>query len=408
MPSARIRLYRRLLVPVTLLAILIPGFVLRSLHLDDVAARTPDERAYIQFGHDAWRSGTQAVAGQFAAYVQLNGAWDFPPPVHIGHTFLVAVTMFLWDSASPGSVVGLSFACSVLSLALLARIGFRFFTPLTALAAVFFLATSASELGIGRRVWQDAVFGFFSLLLFYFSLELLRDSRRWWPQLGFFVIGAWCILMKQNGLIVYALSALAVFLTILFRDRAVQRSLLFAASFIASLGVAAWLLVLCGGGAEVTWAAVKLSLQYAPGAARYNENCCAGPWWQLPWTIFLLNPVTALLALLGLTTIGGWRGAYVGLTLVWVLAVLGFMTLAPLPQNLRLLSPISGAIALLAGCGFSQVVARARRFRQYARLALIATMLLAGYFEYQHFVRISVHYATPDLGAIQVLGILTE
>ncbi len=316
--------------------------------------------------------------------------------------------MFLWDSASPGSVVGLSFACSVLSLALLARIGFRFFTPLTALAAVFFLATSASELGIGRRVWQDAVFGFFSLLLFYFSLELLRDSRRWWPQLGFFVIGAWCILMKQNGLIVYALSALAVFLTILFRDRAVQRSLLFAASFIASLGVAAWLLVLCGGGAEVTWAAVKLSLQYAPGAARYNENCCAGPWWQLPWTIFLLNPVTALLALLGLTTIGGWRGAYVGLTLVWVLAVLGFMTLAPLPQNLRLLSPISGAIALLAGCGFSQVVARARRFRQYARLALIATMLLAGYFEYQHFVRISVHYATPDLGAIQVLGILTE
>ena len=125
--------------------------------------------------------------------------------------------MFLWDSASPGSVVGLSFACSVLSLALLARIGFRFFTPLTALAAVFFLATSASEPGIGRRAWQDAVFGFFSLLLFYFSLELLRDSRRWWPQLGFFVIGAWCILMKQNGLIVYALSALAVFLTILFR-----------------------------------------------------------------------------------------------------------------------------------------------------------------------------------------------
>lgn len=126
--------------------------------------------------------------------------------------------MFLWDSASPGSVVGLSFACSVLSLALLARIGFRFFTPLTALAAVFFLATSASEPGIGRRAWQDAVFGFFSLLLFYFSLELLRDSRRWWPQLGFFVIGAWCILMKQNGLIVSALSALAVFLTILFRD----------------------------------------------------------------------------------------------------------------------------------------------------------------------------------------------
>lgn len=408
MQSSRIRLYRRLLIPVTLLAILILGFVLRTLHVGDVAVRTPDERAYIQFGHDAWRGGTPAVARQFAGYVQLNGSWDFPPPVRVGHTFLVAATMFLSDSASPGSVVGLSFACSVLSLVLLSHLGFRFFTPLTALAAVFFLATSAPELGIARRAWQDAVFGFFSLLLLYFSLELLRDSRRWWPHLGFFTLGAWCVLMKQNGLIVYALSALAVFLAILLRDRAVQRSLLFAASFIASLGAAAWLLILCGGGADITWAAVKLSLQYAPGAARYNESCCAGPWWQLPWTLFLLNPVTSALAVVGVASIKGCRRACTGLVLVWVLAVLGFMTLAPLLQNLRLLSPISGTLALLAGCGLSRTVAWARRFRHPARLALIATMLLAGFFEYRHFVRISVEYATPDLGAIQVLGILTE
>lgn len=408
MTSARLRLYRRLLIPVTLLSVLMLGFVLRALHLDDVNIRTPDEGAYIRFGHEVWRGGPQAAATQFAEYVRLNGSWNIPPPVRIGHTFLVAATMFLWDSASPGSVVGLSFACSLLSLVLLARIGFRFFTPLTALAAVFILATSAPELGIARRAWQDAAFGFFSLMLLSFSLELLRDSRRWWPQLGFFTLGAWCVLMKQNGLIVYALSALAVFLAILLRDRAVRRSLLFAVSFIASLGAAVCLLILCGGGAEVTWSALRLSFQYAPGAALYNESCCAGPWWQLPWTMFLLNPVTSVLAVIGLTTIRGWRGAYVGLTLAWVLAVLGFMTLAPLLQNLRLLSPISGGLALLAGCGFSAIVAWARRFRQYARLAVLATMLLAGFFEYRHFVRISVQYATPDLGVIQVRSIVSE
>ena len=108
-----------------LATIVLGGVILRSLHLDDVTQRTPDERTYIGYATRIAQQGPGAerkIIAEFEADEQL---WNYPPPTRVGHIFLLAAVMRVFGTEGAFAGVALSWVCSILSLILTARIGLR-------------------------------------------------------------------------------------------------------------------------------------------------------------------------------------------------------------------------------------------------------------------------------------------
>ncbi|MGA2328522.1 MAG: hypothetical protein ABSH05_19775 [Bryobacteraceae bacterium] len=373
-PAGRTVPEGRSLVPFALAALVAIGALLRVLSfLEGVPVRSPDEYVYTDYASRIVDRGPGVIPKLVAEYESKPVDWVFPPPTRIGYVSLVAVAMQVSGvrDFSVGAAVSCLFSC--LSLVLVAWFGWRFFNPWIALSAATFLGVSVGELGMAVRAWQDATFGFLGLLLAYLACEITRSPRRLRWYLAFLAAGAYSLLTKETGFIVYGLCAAWVLGVLLVKERSWKAAALLVLGGVASLAGAAlvWSAV-CGG--------LRPVLSVLGHAARsrnsdWTVQHCSGPWYQFPYLLWIVGPATAALALVGTLVpalrrrllsraereggIADWRAAGVA-----ALIAVGFVALAsfgPSFQYLRIISPADGAYCLLAGLGLWYLLWLARR-----------------------------------------------
>jgi 4-amino-4-deoxy-L-arabinose transferase-like glycosyltransferase len=376
----------QILVWLALAGTIVFGIGLRSIHLTDVTSRSPDERVYTYFARRIANEGVSASPKLFYEYVNARQAWDYPPPTRITTVFLNAAIMTVVDIRDERAGVFVSWLFSCLSLILLAWVGVRLFNPWIALTAVLFMAVSMTELGIARRAWQDTTFGFFSLLLFYVACEISANPRRPLWRLSFFCLGSFLLLTKQTGLIVYGLLGPWLCWEIVSKDRSWTLAAAIIAGGVVSIAVTIGIWIVAAGDTSLALAALDHSVRPGEGAMAYATSVMTAPWHQFFGLLWTINPLTFAMAITGslVAIVSNWmktdcillRNANAAKVAVLItLSFLAFVGFFPGMQELRILSPATGAYCLLAATGVYYLISIARR--KLSELAFIALVLVA-------------------------------
>ena len=418
---------KRRIVWMILAAVIAAGCALRFVHFNDVATRTPDERVYSKFAEHLATFGPRVLPGMYAQYESNPIDWNYPPPTRIGHLVFVAAAMKISGVKDERTAAAVSLAFSCMSLLLLAWIGVRFFNPWVAIAAVAFLATSVGELGMARRAWQDSAFGFFGLLLVYLACEITRNPRRLWLYPTFLACGVLNLLTKQTGVISYGACALWLLAFLIFRVKSWRGAVLLALGGIASIGVTVGLWGISAGNTRVALSAFNHSLHPTDIGLGYLATCCSGPWYQFFDLLWIVGPLSAVLALFGAAVSlfpARWLQRIGRKTLIaepacapvaacMTVAFFAFSSVYPGMQCLRYISPADGSFALLAGFGLWYLLewARGAMSRTDHRLLVVLAVLgvvLSGVRDYRTFTSVVVGSEMEDLSVSDIRFVLNR
>jgi hypothetical protein len=399
-----------------LVAILVFAIFLRSQHMTDVSTRSPDERIYTANAARLTDEGLRVYRELFANYDRSPEQWIYPSPTRFGHVLLFAGVMRATGVRDGRAGAATSWLFSILSVALVAWIGLRFFHPCVALFAASLMACSFGELGMARRAWQDTTFGFCGLLITYLACEISRRPRLKPLYVALFAVGAFSLLTKETavlsyGLVLLWLAGLAIW------ESSWRRVAAAAVTGIASLAVALAVWIALAGDARIALASVQHSVQ--SGAGAWAKQYCSGPWYQFPYLLWIAGPLTAAAALAGMgvtLSLGSIRvsryAAIVdhraaGLVAFVTLGFVSFASLYPNLQYLRIISPASGSYCLLAGVGLWFLLSLARgyiaRFSRAtlplhaAGLAAGVAILIAAIHDYRSFTDVVVRSNMEEL-----------
>lgn len=411
----------RLATGLALMAILVAAIVLRSQHMTDVTSRSPDERTYTAYAAQAADGGLGVYRELFAKYNRRPDEWIYPSPTRFGNVLLFAGVMRATGVRDGRAGAATSWLFSILSVALVAWIGLRFFHPWVALFAAAFMACSFGELGMARRAWQDTTFGFCGLLMIYLACEIGRRPRTKQLYIALFVVGAFSLLTKETAVLSYGLVLLWLAGVALW-ESSWRRVALVAATGTASLVAALAVWIALAGDARIAMSSVEHSTR--SGAGAWAQQYCSGPWYQFPYLLWIVGPLTAAAALAGAGVALSQRWTVVanGLAIVDPLAAglaafvtIGFVSFAsffPNLQYLRIISPADGSYCLLAGLGlwFPLSLTRAsiapgalaRLGHRAAAFAVGVAILIAGVHDYRSFTNVVVRSGMEELSVFGI------
>jgi hypothetical protein len=264
---------------------------------------------------------------------------------------------------------------------------------------------------MARRAWQDSTFGFLGLLLVYLTCQIMRSPDRKLLYGAFFAAGTFCLLIKETAYVSFGLCGLWLAVTMSVREKSWKRALIVitggAASLAATLGI--WVL-LAGSLTEAT--SSVFNMLDAAFRNTYAIENYSGPWHQFFYLLWITGPFTAAMAVVGLCMVialllGGVRTTLeivdarpVALAAAVAVVFISLASFGPNLQNLRIVSPASGAYCLLAGFGFRYILRLAApRVPKPALLTVIAAALLfvAAARDYRAFTRSVVVSGMQDL-----------
>ena len=362
------------------------GIALRVV-LPQPAQRTPDEEAYAIGGAVLHRDGIAAEARMVAAYAADPLMAELPPPTRIALPWLGAVAMSLTGSTDVGVVASISTLGSALQLAVLAALALEALGPWGAALAIAFLAASPLDLAIARRAWADSLLGLVAtLMLWAFTRAAARPGGRAWPA-TVIALGAGATLVKEAGLLLLGLGAAGLAVVEWRAPGGPRRALLMLLGGVAGAAAAAGALtLLCGGIAP--WRAALEHMARGVEANDYVRRYQTGSGLYYARGLALLQPLPWLLGIAGavvIATRGAWaaagrprgsgapkpaRGGRPGRDRKRAAVVLGASAWFALiglgaaclyrQKNLRFLSPIYAAVALLAAATVRAGLARLR------------------------------------------------
>jgi hypothetical protein len=394
------------------------GTLLRVASLDGVTRRTPDEYTYTDQANILLDMGTAAGYPDLFA----NFARDpvRPSPTRIGYHWLLTTTMRLTGNRTPLAGAWLACLASVLSLALLAAIGWRFLTPVAALAATLLYAVSPAELMFARRCWAESLVELLSLAALGIASAVTAGSRRrlWYPL--FALAGVFALTVKELSATAFLLAAAWIVLRLVWRREGKAAACFAGTTAVAVVLALAWSAVRLGGVGQLSQLSV-VGTKVAE-TSPYGLAYSSGPAWLLLLGLWIVSAATATLALLGIAAL---TASYFPRkrTAPWLpnpailLCLTGFATIflglaMALPEklNLRLVCPAFGLLALLAGVGFSALLGLIRRFlppTEGATLSVLATafLLLAAASDYRNFAH---NFAAPDLQDLSIRMVLAS
>jgi 4-amino-4-deoxy-L-arabinose transferase-like glycosyltransferase len=412
---------RRLAYWLGLVALILLGIALRSAHMTDINTRSPDEYSYTAYAGKLADAGPAAFPEQFKIYNEDSRYWVHPSPARFGYVLLTSAVMRITGTRNARSGAAVSWFFSILSLPLLAWLGLRFFNKPVALLAVAFFSFSFSELAMARRAWQDATFGFLGLLLVCLTCAITAAPRRRSLHVAFFATGAYCLLIKETGWVSFGTCILWLAGVAYFQQRSWDLIKTLLIGGLASLAVIFGILTALAGGIEPVIAAQQHILK---GTAESTYGIYYdGPWYQFFWLLWLVGPLTAIMALFGAVTAFGrrsapsrdrlhirdWRAAQMATVMAGTFILIA--SFGHQLQYLRLISPAEGAYCLLAGFGVWSLVGVARSFSPVAgQLAipfLSFALLIEGVVDYRNFTEVIVNSGMEDLavkGIRDVMG----
>jgi len=406
---------------VAIACVLLAGITLRHNNLRTVQSRSPDEQIYTYQGVTVLREGANAIRSLIKEYNVKKEMWLYPPPVRISYTYLLVAVMKAAGATDemPGSYI--SFVSSIAALMLLVVIGLRFFNAWITAYALLFLAVSPLDLAIARRAWQDSLLGLLGLLLIYCCCEITRNTKNIAWYIVLVLTGSYCVLIKENGALMFAMCLAWVFLVLFFRDKAFLKgaTLLFATAVAVAASV--YCLVRLAGGLQPVIDAFKHTNEIKP-LNRYINEYQNSPWYGVLQGFWLTSPVNAVLCAAGMAGFffapkspGGApflsdakaRQAVMGIML-YTLAYLLVMILTPYCQNMRIVSLLYAPFYLVAGLGLWYIVSAAGKalggygLRAVAAVVIVAALWIA-VSDYRNFERMFVMTGARDLSAKMVV-----
>jgi 4-amino-4-deoxy-L-arabinose transferase-like glycosyltransferase len=335
---------------------------LRTLHMGDVASRSPDESVYSGSALRLALEGPAAYRQIFAEYVADPGRWIYPSPTRVVPVVLFAGVMKLTGSSSAQAGAAVSWGLGIASVWLLAWFGRRFFGRVVGLVAALFLATYVPELEFARRAWGESTAAFFTLALVYAGCALDAEPERWRRWFAFFATGTVCLLVKETGIFAYALCGVWLVFRRLVAARDLRSAALLTGGGLASLLAAFGVLVLLAGSMDRAAFGLRQVFGNGLGSNDWGAQYASGPWYQFGHLLGALAPLTALMALAGVLVVTIPHLAARGLlepgarapARLAVLLTLGFVAacaFGPNLQYLRIMAPANPSYCLLAGLG---------------------------------------------------------
>jgi len=382
------------------------GIALRLSHLTDVTSRSPDEKVYTFNAAQLADKGFGVMPALFAQYESNPGNWIYVSPTRFGNVLLFAGAMKLSGARDARAGEAVSCLLSILSLGLLAWIGTRFFNPWIAILAVTLLAASVGELGMARRAWQDITFGFTSQVMVWLTCEITRNPANKWLYPPLFAAGAFALVTKESSVLAYGLCLIWLAGVMWLQERSWEKFGWLLAGWLISLAVGVDVWVLLAGNTKLALSAVNHSVRSGGGA--WAQQYCSGPWYQFPYLLWLVGPLTAVMALVGAAasvfqrrfiSAGNGVGQILdpraaGVAALMTLGFVGFASFYPNLQYLRIISPADATYCLLAAIGIWGLLEFARRktstplFRGVLAVAVlaIAAEVVSNYFTFTNVI----------------------
>ena len=381
--------FRKAAVWLALVLVLVFGIVLRASHVHDRRQLTPNERTYLYYAGRIHDEGIGAWKALYAEFIHDPELWAVAPPVRVGYVILLDGAMAIMHTKTEAAGMALSFLSSVLTLLIVAWLGLRFFNPWVSLIASALCTTSAIEIWLVRGTPQDGLFGLSGLLAVWLTCEIMRSPRRTWLYPLFHVVGIWSCLSKQQGCLVYLLSALWLFCFLLIYERARRQAILLLVGVAAGLVIVCGIFVFLAGDPHSAWKAWEISFISNDESWAYQDECCFGPWTQIPIALFLLSPLTFALSIAGLAILAlprVWVAILTplqrkcgGVCAIMAVSFTAMFSITPKMQILRFLTPGDGSICLVAGVGFWYMMTFARRRLARVEYCVLLVLVAGGF-----------------------------
>lgn len=356
-----------------ILVIFLFGTALRIKYLGSVEMRSPDETVYTLQARTLATEGSRSISSMIKEWNSNWQAWLYPPPVRIGYIWLLSSLMKILGNG--GLYIGAYISCasSILSLLLLVVLGLRFFNPWITSAALLLLSVSPIDLAIARRTWQDSLIGFIGCSLIYLCAEIGRNPRRTSLYILFAALGAYGILVKETGIIIFGLCTAWLVWILFAENKDHLRGAIAMALVVLGLIVSASILVHASGGIGQLLE-VYNNWKHSVQANFYNIEYQSGPWYSFLEGFWIISPAGSILCVVGI--LGAWKKrASAGIALIGM-AFLLIVMLTPYSKSMRYVSVIFVPFYLMAGAGFWQLITAAK-MRFGAALFYAATCILS-------------------------------
>jgi hypothetical protein len=299
--------------------------------------------------------------------------WIYPVPLRIGHYYGIAAFMKLFGLPPERAGVDLSMACSILQLAVVALMGLRFFNRWAVLATLALLSVSPWDLEMSRRVWGDGVCGPLAMVIVWLCAEICVRQRKgpWFAAL--WICSVYFLLIKETGGFFYGFCVLGLAVESWLRERSWKRVAWISGGAVGTaLCSFAIMTALCGG-LSAALETIRHNAQSTAGNV-YATVFQNGPWYSFPIGLWVLSPLSAFGAALGLVALIRRRdslGDVLSLTKnqrmiatgmgALIVLVIAMATVPAQLKNLRYISFILGPWYLMAGLGLSYLVAGLRK-----------------------------------------------
>ena len=401
--------------------VVLTGVLLRASHIHDQHRLTPNERLYLYYAGRIHDEGIGVTRVLYSEYFHDPEMWASAPPVRIGYVILLDAAMKIMGTTKVEAGMDLSFVSSVLTLLLVAWLGVRFFNPWVSVIASALCATAFTEIWLVRGAPEDGVFGLFGLLEIWIACEIMRSPRRMWLHVPFHLVGMWAILVKQSGVFIYGFSLLWLLGFLLIRQRERKLAMLLGAGAAAATVIVCGVLLRLAGDTHTAWRVYQLGFIANDEGWAYQDECCFGPWAQVPFALFLLSPLTFLLSLAGFATLlvpRNWGSILTPLArscgAICAIMAVGFVCLfsfSPRLQSLRYVTPGDGAICLVAALGLWMLLSQARKYLPTVDYGVLLALVVVGFVssmvrDYQVFDKVAMRAGIPELGAALIRSAL--
>lgn len=416
LPSAKqsLRNFIKDILPfIFIFVVLTLGIILRFSNNTNMNSRSPDEIVCTAQANTLAENGAEGIKFLVENYNNYEKLWVYPNPLRVGYlwAFVAAIKM------TGISDIGRQLSCffSIISLLLLTILGLRFFNKWIALYSVLFMSVSPVALAISRRTWQDAMLGCFGPLLIYICCEITRSAHRIILYLLFIILGSYCILIKDSGVLIYFLCVAWISWTLFIKEKSILKSaVLIVVSIVGAVISIAYLIHVAGGIANVV--EVMKHFKEAVATNSYALNYQSGPWYHFLAGVWLISPLNTVLYVVGITGTLSMSMKYIKSTNLLInksqdviLGIMFFMiifmtsvTAVPYCKNYRYISVLFGPFYLVGGLGLWYIVLYAKNKLNnvcfYGVIIVIVAIVLVGAGnDYRNFEKVFIELGAKDI-----------
>jgi tetratricopeptide (TPR) repeat protein len=330
-----------------LLAIVVIGGGLRIAFNDVVEYSPADEAHYVSSTRFLAREGFSAYPRLVRSHLDRPELWLSPPPLRWGYLAMTTLTCAARGLCDGRALAWLSTIAGVASIVFTYLLGARLVGRRPALLAAALTVSSPLQLAFGRRALQDEVYCAVFLAAFWALVRLLQEDsaaarERWRSIAAFVATGALAFAVKETFALPYAGLAAVYLLAPRERRLRVSDALVLAAP--PALFFAGFALI----GRDVPAFFELLRLGRASFLSDYSAQYEAGPPHRVLFDLFVLAPITCILAAVAIGRIAEGRRDAGGERWLALFLAIGLAAFMGLPKNVRFVVILDPILRLLA------------------------------------------------------------